>query len=242
LPTLRGLETLNRGGRNIYVGVASRTAKGKSGNKAFARCLVLVADFDGMSLADALERITRAGLPPPTMVISSGHGAHAYWRLSEPIQDGEVWRRWQRSLAALLKSDTTMDDPDQMIRLPGFQNTKSKPYIACEIVAADDSLVYDLADLGRFIPLVKDSERKAPAPPIGATATAGGRHAMLTSLGGTMRRRGMDAAEIDAALQAVNQRRCDPPLDAAEVTRIAECMANYKPAQIVGVPNVRFRR
>jgi hypothetical protein len=233
LPELRGLAKHNSAGRNIYVGVAARTGKGESGNKSFARCRVLLADFDGMNVDDARARIPAAGLPPPTMLVSSGHGAHAYWRLSDPIEDAAVWRRWQRSVAAMLGSDKSMDDADQMIRLPGFMNTKHKPYVPCFIVGADESRIYDLEDLGLVIPLVRDDDRK-PAAPVGAKLDAGQRHPTLISLAGTMRRRGMEVDEIEAALQAVNENRCEPPLDRDEVRRIAECAAKYPAAAPIG--------
>src|SRR5581483_4605527 len=62
----------------------------------------------------------------------------------------------------------------------------------------------------------------------------GRRHDTLTSLSGAMRRRGMRAAEIAAALHAVNQSRCDPPLPEGEVGDIAASMANYTPGRPAG--------
>ena len=43
----------------------------------------------------------------------------------------------------------------------------------------------------------------------------------LTSLAGTMRRRGMEQASIEAALFAENQAKCEPPLEDEEIHRIA---------------------
>ncbi len=57
----------------------------------------------------------------------------------------------------------------------------------------------------------------------------GQRNNNLTSLGGTMRKRGMAQESIRAALLVENQNRCDPPLPAAEVTGIAESVARYCP-------------
>jgi len=60
----------------------------------------------------------------------------------------------------------------------------------------------------------------------------GQRNDTLARLAGTMRRVGMGLAEIRAALQAANAERCRPPMDAAEVDRIAESVARYEPDQI----------
>jgi len=57
----------------------------------------------------------------------------------------------------------------------------------------------------------------------------GRRNTHLTSLAGTMRRRGMLREAIAAALLEENRRRCDPPLPEAEVRRIAESVARYEP-------------
>jgi putative DNA primase/helicase len=56
------------------------------------------------------------------------------------------------------------------------------------------------------------------------------RNSTLTSFAGTMRRPGMDYEEILAALLVVNERRCDPPLDEAEVETIAASVCRYAPA------------
>lgn len=56
----------------------------------------------------------------------------------------------------------------------------------------------------------------------------GARNATLTSLAGTMRRRGMSPDAIEAALIAENV-RCNPPLPDDEVRRIAASVARYEP-------------
>jgi hypothetical protein len=58
----------------------------------------------------------------------------------------------------------------------------------------------------------------------------GERNNRLTSIAGTMRRRGVSKEAITAALLEENQHRCDPPLPEGEVRSIAESVASYKPA------------
>jgi putative DNA primase/helicase len=71
-----------------------------------------------------------------------------------------------------------------------------------------------------------------PAAEIDAKITEGKRHTELVSLAGTMRRRGMSAKEMLAALLVVNEDRCDPPLDEDDVRDIAEDIATrYEPAE-----------
>jgi hypothetical protein len=56
---------------------------------------------------------------------------------------------------------------------------------------------------------------------------AGQRNASLTSLAGTMRKRGMSPAAIEAALLEENRDKCTPPLSEDEVRRIAASVAKY---------------
>jgi len=73
---------------------------------------------------------------------------------------------------------------------------------------------------------------RADARPVHQSAICeGGRNAHLASLAGTMRRRGMGQAAIDAALQAENAAKCQPPLPDAEVRAIAASVSRYAPAQ-----------
>src|SRR6266540_739204 len=65
---------------------------------------------------------------------------------------------------------------------------------------------------------------------IGVAIPEGQRNDTLTSLAGTMRRRGMGFDEIEAALLVTNNKRCDPPLAEDEVRKIASNVCRYKPA------------
>lgn len=70
---------------------------------------------------------------------------------------------------------------------------------------------------------------KEPAPAIEGPIPEGGRNATLTSLAGTMRRRGMGELEILAALRAVNETRCKPPLTDTELQGITGSVVRYAP-------------
>ena len=68
------------------------------------------------------------------------------------------------------------------------------------------------------------------APPLEDIIPAGQRNSTLASLAGTMRRRGMQPAEIAVALAEVNRNRCRPPLPDDEVEAIARSVGRYAPA------------
>lgn len=68
---------------------------------------------------------------------------------------------------------------------------------------------------------------------VGGAADAyisGGRNNALTSLAGTMVRRGMCPEAIESALLAENAHRCQPPLDEREVQNIAQSVGKYDPS------------
>jgi hypothetical protein len=69
---------------------------------------------------------------------------------------------------------------------------------------------------------------RSDTPP-GTPITDGSRNTTLCSLAGTMRRRGMGQAAIEAALLAENAERCDPPLDEEEVKKVAASVSGYAP-------------
>lgn len=60
----------------------------------------------------------------------------------------------------------------------------------------------------------------------------GKRNNVLTSLAGSMRRRGMVREEIEAALLIVNERRCKPSLDVDEVRKLAKSVMRYAPQDV----------
>lgn len=74
---------------------------------------------------------------------------------------------------------------------------------------------------------------QAERPEGDAPIPAGRRNVTLTSLAGTMRRRGMSEAAILAALLVENAARCHPPLPEPEVRRLVRSAARYPPEEAV---------
>jgi Primase C terminal 1 (PriCT-1) len=77
---------------------------------------------------------------------------------------------------------------------------------------------------------LRDVPHADPQPQAGERILKGQRNVVLTSLAGAMQRHGASVETIEAALLAENQRRCEPPLGEAEVTRIASSIGRYAPA------------
>lgn len=67
------------------------------------------------------------------------------------------------------------------------------------------------------------------ATPIAAKLSSGNRHNTLLSIAGSMRRRGLEAAEIFVVLQKVNKDRCNPPYGEEHLQKMAESVMKYPP-------------
>jgi hypothetical protein len=70
---------------------------------------------------------------------------------------------------------------------------------------------------------------KKATPKIGERIVEGQRDSTLTSIAGTMRRRGLSLEAIEAALKVENQTRCDPPLPEETIAKISRSIGGYPP-------------
>ncbi|HOW69215.1 MAG TPA: DUF3987 domain-containing protein [Phycisphaerae bacterium] len=231
----------NEEGQHIYVGANPRKHVGGRDGKAVALARCVFVDFDNMTLEEVRQRLTES--PPPTMLIATGHGYHAWWRLAQPIEDLASWTNLQKELIALVESDRAIHDPPRVMRLPGFRNHK-EPAADAYIIDADPSRVYELSDLHKVV-----LERPAPA----AIPSAPSAHAANSSAAsGNLARclaylaklpdsisgqRGHDAllraacecwrfgfteAEVMEALRWFNENKCSPRWNKSDLRRKAD--------------------
>lgn len=91
-----------------------------------------------------------------------------------------------------------------------------------------------LAEVQRASP--NGNGKGARAPAVEDRIPAGARNQTLASIAGTLRRRGLDADEIAAALLEINAKRCDPPLDEGEARAIAASIGRYPAGPAVPSP------
>lgn len=139
------LDEANAAGKNVCVGANPRKRQGgKAEDVVLARCLFV--DIDGTDVGTAIKLITDAHLPTPTCIVNSGHGLHAYWRLSEPMLDVAAWTEAQKHLARLLDSDPKVHDLPRIMRLPAFFNHKP-PKSKCNVIEANPQCRYNLGDI-----------------------------------------------------------------------------------------------
>jgi hypothetical protein len=61
---------------------------------------------------------------PPSIIVSSGGGIHAYWLLAEPLEDHAVAEDLMRGMALLVAGDPAVCEVSRLMRLPGSHNSK----------------------------------------------------------------------------------------------------------------------
>jgi hypothetical protein len=162
------LKSLNEEAFNIYFGPNPRKAAGVSGDDSVDLCRCIFVDFDGIGAANksgiVMAKIMQAGLPRPTIAVSSGHGVHCYWRLNSPLEPG-LWSELQARLNVTVGSDTSIKNPERLMRLPGFLNCKSEPFVKCEIIYVEPSLIYNIEDIEHKLCELLPKDEPQPAQP-----------------------------------------------------------------------------
>lgn len=142
---------------NVYVGVNPRARMGGASAEDVALAKAYFVDFDGGATPEqAATIIAGAGLPPPSLLVASGGGSHAYWKLTGTVTDWSTWRGVQKRLIALLGTDRVVHDPPRIMRLPGTLNFKYSPAVECRIVCVGDAVrtigVAPVEETVRYLP------------------------------------------------------------------------------------------
>lgn len=154
-------------GTGVYFGVCTRQNGATSGNQqTVVECPSLWVDIDcakqGIVGSAALSAL--GYLPyPPSLIVNSGAGLHAYWMLEEPAdvtpdsEQRDTVTIALRRLVAILAGDSNCAEVARILRLPGTHNTKAATKALydgeaalCEIVS-DNGAVYDLDELAEWL-------------------------------------------------------------------------------------------
>ena len=131
---------------DLYVGCAPRTRR-YGGRDAIERCHVLWADCDDDQAIEAIERFDA----PPSMVVASGGGRHAYWSLWPPLSP--VWlERANRRMAYALGGDMRATDAARILRPPETYNFKTGEARPVEIEHVDCNALYEARAIVEGLP------------------------------------------------------------------------------------------
>ena len=177
---------------------------------------ILVLDIDPRNggLDSIQAEIKKYGAPPKTPTVKTGGGGyHFYYRYPNfsNIKNGEI--------------------------LPGVDIKTDGGYVLIPGSVTDDVYTWakglsnteiNLAELPGWI-VELASARRNMFLDTEELIVVGNRNNYLTSLAGSMRRRGMGENSIRVAIREENIARCSPPLGPDEVDRLVDSIMNYRP-------------
>jgi len=147
----------------------------------------------------------------------TGRGFHYYFKYQEGIRN---------SVGKIAEKVDLRSDNGYVVIPPSIHPDTGKPYqwtIApweCELAEFPKELKEKLNE-----PRISVGFREFTTPIL-----QGGRNNYLTSLAGSMRRKGLSFNAIFTALYETNMERCIPPLPESEVRTIAESISKYSPS------------
>lgn len=172
---------------------------------------LFVLDVDDESALTAL--VTEHGpLPPTPEVVTPRPGRHIYLR-------GEVTNARGR-----LPDGIDVRGRGGYVLLPPSPHRNGR----YEWRTAPDEAGF--APAPEWLLALLDDGRNGQAPLVEGDIPQTQRNTTLTSMAGTMRRRGFSERAIAAALLVENEDRCKPPLSDRDVRKIARSVSRYKPA------------
>ncbi len=160
-------------------------------------------------------------LPDTPEVVTGSGGRHFYFKYpSDPPA------RWPKQLAPGVDIKA---DGGYVVAPPSIHPETGQLY-EWELSSRPDEV--ELAELPRWLlDIVREKSREAKAAQVTTEEIpAGARNNTLARIAGGLRRQGLEFEEIRAALLAINEKRCSPPLAAREVERIAKSISRYQPA------------
>jgi len=197
-----------------------------SANVAIRTDGVVAIDIDGADnpwLSDEPEKLRELACAPTSLTPRGGR-QHLF---RQP--EGRAWRNTAGQLAPHVD---TRANGGYICVTPSVVN--GKPYRWADgpsLHIPPEQLPEPPAWLTALLDAASTSSGPAASPcdAHGNPIPEGQRNDTLARLAGWMRRAGMSASEILAALNRVNIERCTPPLDAREVARIADSIARYPP-------------
>jgi len=175
---------------------------------------ILVVDIDVKNGAKGEESIKLFGGLPPTLAVNTPSGGwHHYYIVTEPM----------RCRIGILPGVDIKADGGYVVGPGSTIGGKDYTWVDPEahLVAVPECILKLMAEAATTSPSIL-------AP--GQTIPEGSRNTELTSIAGTMRKRGIEADVIADALRAVNAKKCSPPLPDSEIETIAQSVSRYAPA------------
>ena len=217
----------NNGGNGIFFVV---NAGGQKSDK-IERITAHFVDFDNGTEDEQKTRLSSFPLKP-SIIVKTVRGYHVYWLISE----GNIknFKAIQEGLNSFLGTDEQIKDLSRVMRLPNFYHHKGIPFLVeCEVFnpkikyteAEFETALLNVSHTLNISYGITEKETKIPI-----TFFEGNRNTTLTSIAGTMRKKGMSADAINKALITINSTQCKPPLSLIEIKTISNSVGGYATA------------
>ena len=174
----------------------------------------------------------------PTYVLETSPGNYQVgFKFTQPIRNLAVAKALTKSLSdqGFAGNDPSGNSAVRWARAPGGRNWKYNPPFTHRLIVWQPDMLFEPENLAAFLKLSLDpikEDIKPSAPVTGDSIAEGGRNQALTSMAGSMRRRGMGEESIYAALSVENAAKCIPPLPDADIATIARSVARYEPSEV----------
>lgn len=142
----RYLEHVNRTEvRNVHpcVNPRFRRPKKRGKNSDVSHYVAVWVDVDfhgkdetvGKAFWQSVEDLVKVGLPP-SIIVESGHGLHAYWLFDKPVPVKDA-RPVCAGIQDAFKISDSISDPSRVLRMPGTFNLKDPKHPAmCRVIQA----------------------------------------------------------------------------------------------------------
>jgi len=228
-------------GCHAFFGVNHRSSDwGKNKYVTLARCIfVNLNDVESIEVARAM--LSRAGLPEPSMLVSTGGGYHGYYRLTELVEDPVKWSNAMQQVmdafedkakakgkAKRNRDGKAVKNLARFLRLPGFINPKLGVEKVVEIVSASGER-FDLAVLlKRLVKPTALARKTVVSSPKAALQLSripsdGDVKAALMKLDSSRADEHDELVAIGHVLKANGPQMCDPVQRVIEALRACGC-------------------
>ena len=208
---------------NVYFGVCPR-ARRRGTKENIKRAFCLWVDLDAKDVPGgkiaALRRLLEFPFIP-TVIIDSGHGYHAYWRLREHEEilgppDVTKLEVLLKGLADSLGGDAQAAEIARVLRVPGTYNIKEPTApVLVEIVHFEPDLAFNPSDFESLIPIdpLPAGNKKNPTGWIAralAELREGNRNGTFAKLAGRLHHDGWTPNDILSLLEPHAENCCFP--------------------------------
>lgn len=160
---------LDQWGWDAYYGVLPRLRAEGTAQAVIPWTDVLWTDLDAKAYNGNKDQALRALLSydiQPSVIVDSGHGYHAYWKLAALVPFAGA-HATMKGIAKQLHGDHTYDAP-RILRVPGTYNRKDEIPIPVRVIRFDTTRVMrhsdfvDATDIGAWAPPPRNVEYVPP--------------------------------------------------------------------------------